>query len=209
MELLPFLGMLGTEAQMRFLEIWGYWFLFISAFLESFPLGMFIPGQAIVTLSGFFSRLGILNYFASILFFSLGAITGDIATYFIGAKLGNALFKKLGFFLTAKDSNKSQILLNNHLNKFVFISRINPWTRAFLGVICGSAKVEFKKYILSVVWTTFFTSALFASVGYLFGEGYSSLFGEIAKMIFVIVLIFFIIFYGITIIKKYKKEKKK
>jgi len=77
------------------ISFWGYWIVLLSAFAEATPfLGLFIPGQTLVIIGGFFSRLGILNFVFVFFLSAIGAIIGDLIGYEMGKKYGYPFIKK-------------------------------------------------------------------------------------------------------------------
>ena len=75
------------------LGIFGYWVAFLAAFLESLAIvGTFIPGAIIVIIFGFLSAEGYFDIGDLIWFVALGAILGDVVSYYLGTK-GKMFFK--------------------------------------------------------------------------------------------------------------------
>ena len=77
---------------LQFLWDYGYIVLFAGLFLEliAFP----IPGEVLMTYSGFLVFRGQLHWGLSILLAGLGSIVGITVTYGIGSILGRPFFEK-------------------------------------------------------------------------------------------------------------------
>ena len=68
---------------------WSYAVIFAAAALESAAfLGLFVPGAALVLVSGFLSAQGVLHLDVLLLVVALGAAVGDSIGYELGRHLG-------------------------------------------------------------------------------------------------------------------------
>ncbi len=189
-------------------QIWGYPIIFIFALLEASPFfGIFIPGQTIVILGGFYAKLDVLNLYYVIFLSSLGAIIGDLIGYILGRKYGYSFIEKYGkyFFFKKEYFERTKKLLNQHTGKTIIIGRFNSITRAFAPFVAGSSKVPFKKFFFYNIIGGVGWGVSFSLIGYIFGEGY----GLASHYINGFLLVFFL--FGVIFAYfylGYKKRKK-
>ncbi len=184
----------------------GYWVIFLAAILEAMPFGFLVPGHLIVILGGFFSKLGIFNFWYVALIGSLGAILGDLISFLLGRKYGYSILSKYGryFFLKKEFLDKTRKLMKAHTGKTLVIGRFNPATRSFAPFIAGSSDVAFGRFFLfnvigGVSWA--FSSAL---IGYIFGASYEVASKYIGRFIFFAVIISIALVYAYRFINKKK-----
>src|SRR3989344_3143871 len=157
------------------LHLWGYPIVFLSALLEASPFfGIFIPGQTIVMIGGFYAKLGVLNIYYVIVLSALGAIIGDLIGYVLGRRYGYSFIRDYGkyFFFKKEYFKKTKELMNEHTGKTIIIGRFNSITRAFAPFVAGSSKVPFKKFLFYNIAGGISWGVFFSLVGYIFGKAY-------------------------------------
>lgn len=153
----------------------GYLFLLILSALESIPfIGLVVPGQTILMLSGFFAHQGGFSIWRIIAVASIGAVFGELISYFVGRAYGYRLLDKYGrYFFIGKDRiEKVRAMTKKHAGKALIFGRFNPLTRAFSSFATGASDVLFMRFfafsiIGAVVWST-----VYVLIGFVFGEGY-------------------------------------
>ncbi|HLC61863.1 MAG TPA: DedA family protein [Candidatus Nanoarchaeia archaeon] len=157
------------------LQLWGYPIVFLSALLEATPFfGIFIPGQTIVIIGGFFAKLDLLNLYYIMILASLGAIIGDLVGYILGRKYGYSFIRDYGkyFFFKKEYFKRTKELMNEYTGKTMIIGRFNSITRAFAPFVAGSSKVPFKKFLFYNIAGGISWGVFFSLVGYIFGKAY-------------------------------------
>ena len=157
------------------LQLWGYPIVFLSALLEATPFfGIFIPGQTIVIIGGFFAKLDLLNLYYIMILASLGAIIGDLVGYILGRKYGYSFIRDYGkyFFFKKEYFKRTKELMNEYTGKTMIIGRFNSITRAFAPFVAGSSKVPFKKFLFYNIAGGISWGGFFSLVGYIFGKAY-------------------------------------
>src|SRR5512141_939467 len=102
--LIPFIG--GTLDTLRswfnyimdvqgLVQTGGYVALAIIVFIETgLMVGFFLPGDSLLVTAGLFAAKGDLNIVFLNILLMICAITGDATGYYIGRKLGPALFRR-------------------------------------------------------------------------------------------------------------------
>ena len=192
------------------LHLWGYPIVFLSALLEASPFfGIFIPGQTIVMIGGFYAKLGVLNIYYVIVLSALGAIIGDLIGYVLGRRYGYSFIRDYGkyFFFKKEYFKKTKELMNEHTGKTIIIGRFNSITRAFAPFVAGSSKVPFKKFLFYNIVGGISWGVFFSLVGYIFGKAYKIASRYINGILIIFFIAAFIIAYFYLGHKRRKKMK--
>jgi len=196
-----------------FIESFGYFFVFLAAFLESTPvIGFFVPGALIVFLGGFFVKfLGheTISFSAVLLFAALGSILGDLAGYIVGRNFEKKFIHKCGKYVLLRTEHikKTFELTENHTGKVLILGRLNSITRSFAPFIAGINKVNFWKFMLFNLIGGILWAFLFISLGYLFGHNYK--FAKSFELVILIatsllIFVIYLYYYIISLRKEFK-----
>ena len=194
----------------QLLEIWGYWVIFFSAFLETIPgLGLFIPGQTIVILGGFFAKLHLLNLWKVMIISIMGAIIGDFIGYFIGRIYGYSFFIKYGKYFHFKKEyyEKTKRLMNRHTGVSLIFGRFNSLTRAFAPFVAGSTNVSLPKFSFYNIVGGISWGITFVLIGYLFGESYEIALKYVEFFFATLLIILIIVLYSYYLFQKKRGKK--
>lgn len=153
-----------------YLEIHGYWVLFIGTFLE---------GEAILILAGFMAFQGYLNAGAVILTAFAGSFLGDQFYFYFGRRQGTSLLRR--FHCIARRFRASLRLMGKYGVFVAFISRFTYGFRIILPIILGITNLSPRTFLLinlcsACAWATMFTLA-----GYLFGKSASLFLEDVGK----------------------------
>ena len=128
----------------------GYVALAIIVFTETgLMIGFFLPGDSLLVTAGLFAAKGDLNIvFLNLLLMSC-AIAGDATGYFIGKKLGPALFRKEDSLLFKKKHLiATHDFYERHGGKTIIIARFVPIIRTFAPVVAGMANMGYRRFAL-------------------------------------------------------------
>ena len=154
---------------------WGYWIILLAALLEATPMfGLFIPGQVIVMVGGFFAKKGSLDLGDVIMVAAAGAILGDFAGYFLGRKYGTAFISKFGkyFFFKKEQFEKTKRVLNHHTGKTLIVGRFHSLTRSFAPFVAGASNLGFLNFFLYNFIGGISWAVSLALLGFIFGKSY-------------------------------------
>lgn len=152
---------------LEWLAAYKYLFVFLLAVVE---------GPVIMTVSGFFLRLGHFDFFPLYLTLMAGDLFADALWYTVGYYGAHPLVRKYGRFLSINEGllEKTRAKFTEHQNKILFLSKITMGFGFALLILitAGMMRIPFKKYIAfnalgQLVWTTFLLG-----VGYAFGNLY-------------------------------------
>jgi undecaprenyl-diphosphatase len=154
---------------------WGYVIVGAATFLEnSVGAGVIVPGETLVILGGFYSRIGSLSLPIVIAVVCTGAVIGDNVGFFIGRRFGRGFLERHGrkMFITPERLRKADRYYAAHGGKTVFLGRFIPVVRSVGFILSGVAGMEWKRFLPydvagAVIWGTGHTV-----LGYAIGASY-------------------------------------
>ena len=128
----------------------GYIALAIIVFTETgLMIGFFLPGDSLLVTAGLFAAKGDLNIVVLNLLLMFCAITGDATGYYIGKKLGPALFRKEDSLLFKKKHLiATHEFYERHGGKTIIIARFVPIIRTFAPVVAGMANMSYRRFAM-------------------------------------------------------------
>lgn len=126
----------------------GYVALAIIVFAETgLMIGFFLPGDSLLVTAGLFAAKGDLDIVFLNVLLMVCAITGDATGYYIGKKLGPALFRKEDSFLFKKKHLlATHEFYEKHGGKTIIIARFVPIIRTFAPVVAGMAGMSYRRF---------------------------------------------------------------
>lgn len=146
--------------------------LFVT-FFESLPIiGLIMPGSTVVVLAGFLTVHGKGSLPLLILFCTIGAITGDLISYWIGGRLGAKLMTRKSFRKRWKLIKHAEGFFIEHGGKSLFFARFLGPLRGITPFIAGGARMQpgpFFNYTLisGILW-----GIAYPGVGFLGGASW-------------------------------------
>jgi membrane-associated protein len=165
----------------------GYIALAIIVFTETgLMIGFFLPGDSLLVTAGLFAAKGDLDIVFLNVLLMFCAITGDALGYYIGWKLGPALFRKEDSLLFKKKHLiATHEFYERHGGKTIIIARFVPIVRTFAPVVAGMANMSYKR---------FFVFNVVGGIGWVFSMtmiGYSliKIFPDAEKHIHIIIIV--------------------
>jgi undecaprenyl-diphosphatase len=136
--------------------------------------GLFMPGESLVLVGGFFAGHGVLDPGLLIFVISIAAILGDSIGYELGRHLGRGWLLKHGrrFGLRQEHLDRVGGFFAKHGGKAVFASHFLHLLRALMPFIAGDRRMRYQKFLLynslgCIVW-----ASVFVFIGYLAGESW-------------------------------------
>ncbi len=149
-----------------------YAFLFLIIFMETgFVITPFLPGDSLLFATGAIASTGAFNLPFLLVLLSFAAILGDTVNYWVGRKIGPAVFRKeTGIFLSKKHLERTHRFYEKHGGKAIIIARFIPIIRTFAPFVAGIGNMSYPKFLSynvigGLVWINLFTIA-----GYYFGN---------------------------------------
>lgn len=165
----------------RYLADWsqmvGIWLnviLFLVIFCETgLVVAPFLPGDSLLFATGALAALeGSAVELPIILpLLIVAAVAGDAVNYFIGRRLGPAVFNRENSrFLNKKHLMKTKEFYDRHGGKTIVIARFAPIIRTFAPFVAGIGQMEYRRFGMfnisgGIAWVTSFLCA-----GYFFGN---------------------------------------
>lgn len=180
----------------------------ISLILIIDNAGAPIPSEAILALSGAAARAGDLNIGLVLILGVVMQTVGSSLAYWVGITGGEVMVRKYGKYLliSMHDYQKTQAWFDKNGAKAIFISRLTPVVRTYMGFVAGAAKMSFQSFLTqsiigSLVWTL-----LWVGFGYIVGEQWRKYY-EYLHYLDYLILAVIIFFGGRFLYKKLVQEK--
>lgn len=179
-------------------------FLSFSRYAVVFVLCI-VEGPVVMITSGFLYRLGQFSLLPLYLSMVGGDFVADIIWYGVGRYGGLPLVRRFGKYIniTPEIVLKIEKRFKTYQNKILFISKITMgfgFAMATL-LVAGILRVDFKKYALLNFLGGFIWTGFLITVGYFFGNVYSSFAGPI-KIAFIPFAVLVVVF-GLWAINRY------
>jgi len=181
------------------LGLWGYWLIFLIAFLESLVLvGSILPGSTLIIFAGFLSAHGYLDIGDLIWFAAIGAILGDGLSFYLGRQ-STRFFRLENKILKLKHLERGQVFFQKHGNKSILLARFIGPIRSIVPFIAGLFKMKKWPYIFWNVTSAFLWAPAYLFLGYFFGgslktiELWSTRFGIFLLFLFLLFLLIWIL----------------
>ena len=152
----------NLEHYIKFLPLKGYDFIFLFSLIEALAfIGIFFPGSIVMVIAGFLAYMGIFNFPLLFLSAIVGALIGDLISYYLGKKKGLEI--KIGeksIFKYLYIPEAGEFLLKRRAISIVlgrFMGPTRPFVPFYLGAV-GSCEKRFLFYdvIGVLVWSVFY-----------------------------------------------------
>ena len=153
--------------------IWTYAILFCIIFAETgFVVTPFLPGDSLLFATGAFSAGdGPLNIHLSAFLLWTAAVIGDTVNYWIGHRIGPAVFKREdSVFLRKKHLDRAHEFFERYGGRAIILARFVPVIRTFVPFVAGVGSMTYRKFIFYNLIGGFLWVYLFTYAGYFFGE---------------------------------------
>lgn len=146
----------------EYLEIHGYWVLFVGTFLE---------GEAILLLAGFLAFRGYLDVLGVICTAWAGSFIGDQFYFYLGRFKGRGLLQR--FHSIARKFREALKLIEKYGIFVAFISRFTYGFRIVLPIILGITNLPPRTFLWINLVSALIWAAAFSLAGYVFGKSAS------------------------------------
>lgn len=153
--------------------LWTYAVLFLIIFAETgLVVTPFLPGDSLLFATGAFcakAETGLNVHLMAVLLFG-AAVLGDTINYWIGARIGPAVFKREdSVFLRKKHLERAHAFFEKYGGRAIILARFVPFVRTFVPFVAGVGQMTYARFIAyniigGFAWIYFFTYA-----GYWFG----------------------------------------
>lgn len=154
----------------EYLEVHGYWVLFIWTFME---------GEAGLILAGLLAFQGYLNIFGVIATACGGAFFGDQFYFYLGRWKGKLLLRL--FTTIARRFRKALNLIEKYGTFVAFVSRYTYGFRIILPIILGMTSFPALRFLWLNILSALSWAVIFALAGYFFGKSASLFVEDVSK----------------------------
>ena len=119
-------------------------------FIETgFFVGFFLPGDSLLVTAGIFSSAGVVPLKWLLLPVMACAIVGDQVGYWIGRKMGPALYKREdSLFFRRSHLQRAHEFYEKYGGRAVIFARFVPIVRTFCPPVAGAAGMPYSRYLL-------------------------------------------------------------
>ncbi len=169
----------------------GYVIMALVIFAETGLLaGFFLPGDSLLVTAGIFAARGDLDLLFLNGLLITCAIVGDATGYFIGQRMGEALWQRPDSrFFKRRYVEQTQAFYDKHGGKTIIIARFVPIIRTFAPTMAGVAKMGYTKFAVFNISGAVFWVVSMTLTGYFLGKLFPSIAKDIDKVIIVVIVL--------------------
>ncbi len=147
--------------------------MFLIAFFESLPMiGLLMPGSTLVVLAGFLVIQGKGALLPLMLCTALGALLGDLLSFWLGGHFGARLLHTRSFQKHHSLIQQSERFFYNHGGKSIFFARFLGPIRGITPFIAGLSKMSGRSMSLYAVISAILWGICYPGLGYLGGASW-------------------------------------
>jgi len=154
--------------------LWTYGLLFVIIFAETgLVVTPFLPGDSLLFAAGAFCakpETGLNIHLMALLLWA-AAVLGDTMNYWIGAKLGPAVFKREdSIWLRKKHLERAHAFFEKYGGRAIILARFVPIVRTFVPFVAGVGQMTYVRFISFNIIGGFAWIYCFTYAGYFFGS---------------------------------------
>lgn len=160
------------EALIAAYGVWVYAILFLIVFCETgLVVTPFLPGDSLLFVVGTLAGAGLLEIGWIIPGLILAAVLGDSVNYWIGGRVGPAVFRRDDSWLfKRRHLERTRLFYERHGGKTVILARFIPIVRTFAPFVAGIGRMAYGRFLAYNVAGAVLWVVLFAGAGYWFGD---------------------------------------
>lgn len=190
--------------------LWTYGVLFLIIFAETGLVVMpLLPGDSLLFAAGAFCakpETGLnVHLMAGLLF--VAAFLGDTLNYWVGRKIGPAVFKREdSIWLRKKHLDKAHAFFEKYGGRAVILARFVPIVRTFVPFIAGVGSMTYPRFMAynvigGFIWIYFFTYA-----GFIFGN--QPFVQKNFKLVILAIIILSVVPIVVEFVREWRKSRK-
>jgi len=123
--------------------VWIYAILFTIVFCETgLVVTPFLPGDSLLFAAGVVAGANLMSFPQVLLVLFLAGALGDAVNYFIGKRVGMAIFSRETRFIKKEYLLKAQEFYEKHGGKAIVLARFVPIIRTFAPFVAGIASMN-------------------------------------------------------------------
>jgi membrane-associated protein len=144
--------------------------IFVETGLVVMP---FLPGDSLLFAAGAFAarpETGLNVHFMAVILFA-AAVVGDTVNYWIGARIGPAVFRRDdSIFLRKKHLERAHAFFEKYGGRSIILARFVPIVRTFVPFVAGVGRMTYRRFLAYNVIGGFVWVYLFVYSGFIFGN---------------------------------------
>lgn len=153
---------------------WTYVILFLIIFAETgLVVAPFLPGDSLLFAAGAFCakpETGLNVHLMALLLF-IAAVIGDTVNYWIGSKIGPAVFtREDSFLLRKKHLVRAHAFFEKYGGRAIILARFVPFVRTFVPFVAGVGQMTYSRFLAYNVIGGFVWIYGFTYLGFFFGN---------------------------------------
>ncbi|MGE5679900.1 MAG: DedA family protein [Bacillota bacterium] len=168
---------------------YGYGGIFVLLVLGI--VGLPVPDETLLTLTGYLVYKGNLKLVPAFLSAFLGSTVGISLSYILGRTFGLFILHKFGRFLHVTDDKIQKV--HDWFEKIgrwaLLVGYYIPGVRHIFAVVAGTSKLEYWEFALFAYSGAFIWAATFFSIGFFFGDQWTVILEHMHKHLILISII--------------------
>lgn len=164
------LDFISLETIQEFAHQYGYWAVFLNVLLEN--IGVPLPGETVVIISGFLAGSGEMNYWFVLIDAIAGAAIGGSLGYWVGFYGGWPLLLRLGRLFRIQEAQLVAIKTRFKSNaiKAIFLGRFLAFLRIFVGPMAGIAGIPYGEFVVYNAAGAALWASVMVTLSYFIGQ---------------------------------------
>ena len=179
-----------------FPPIWIYITLFLFAFVENvFPPS---PSDLVIVIGGTLVGAGDLNFILSLIFATLGSISGFMLMFYIGSTVDRKVIHSGRFkFIPVDAIEKVETWFRKYGYLIIVANRFMPGTRAVISFFAGISNLQPRKTTFLCLVSALAWNIIMLYLGFVFGDNvqlvdeYLTTYSNIIIVVTILVILFF------------------
>jgi membrane-associated protein len=168
-----------------------------------------VEGPLVTLICGFFLKLGFVSFWPAYLCLVVGDFTGDLIWYGVGHHFGMPFVKRFGkyFSVTEEGIGVVERIFHKYQDSILIISKLTMGFGFAIVTLftAGLVRIPFRRYVLLNFIGEFIWTGILISVGYIFGNLYTTIDNQIGRV--TTVAGFIIVFFLLIGFGKYIKNR--
>ena len=179
-----------------------YLLVFLMAFWESIPvIGSFIPGSTIIVGAAILVPTGALDLGPLLVLAGLGAVAGDILSYWMGQRYGRALLSWGPLGRRKALVARAERFFADHGGKAILFGRLTPPLRGIIPAIGGMAGMDRRRFAVAAILAALCWAPAYILPGALIGASLQ-LAGEVTARLGALILLVLVVGYLLMLIAR-------
>ncbi len=187
---------------------YGYFGIFVLLMFGI--VGLPVPDETLITLSGYLVFKGELHLVPTFLAAYIGSITGISVSYAIGSTFGHRVLIKYGHYIhiTEERLEKAHAWFEKIGRWSLVIGYFIPGVRHVIAIFAGASELQMWEFGLFAYSGALLWAVTFFSIGYFFGEKWQVVLNMVNHHIIVISIFALVVLIALYFVKKNWGKKK-